>query len=251
MNPFNPVVIIQARMRSERLPGKSLLPVGGKPLLAWTITAARAMRHGGKVVVATPEGSENDAIADLAGRMGVSCARGDEEDVLARFYHSAREAKADPVIRLCADSPLLAGDFMDALVDSHIERGADLTNSGGLYPLGTVSEVISFSALELCFKEAKNKYQREHVSPYIHENPRAFKINSVPPPVWMQRNYRLTVDTARDMEMMRALFDEVARRGLPVNFTNAMALLDAMPDLARINMDVQQRDWRRESAENR
>ena len=244
--PNNPVVIIQARMGSSRFPGKTMTPINGMPLIGWLVEGASKLAGANAVAVAVPDQPEDDPLHGYIQSLGIPCLRGPVEDVLARYHIAATALKADPVIRLCADSPLVAAEFMDRMIESHIETGADLSN-GVRYPLGSVGEVISYRALDMMHREAAAPYCREHVTPYIHEHPGRFKINTLMPPVWMQRDFRLTVDTPADMEMMARLFDELGKAGLAVNFTNAMAILDAKPEIARINAAVQQRDWRAES----
>ncbi len=244
--PGNPVIIIQARMGSSRFPGKTMHPLSGLPLIGWLIEGARKFSHASGIAVAVPDLPEDDVLDTYVQSLGVPCVRGPVDDVLARYHLAAAALKADPVVRLCADSPLVAVGFMDLMIESHVETGADLTN-GSRYPLGTVGEVISFRALDAMYREATAPYCREHVTPYIHEHPGRFKINTLMPPVWMQRDFRLTVDTAADIEMMERLFNELEKEGLTPNFTNAMALLDVKPGIAKINAAVQQRDWRAKS----
>ncbi len=244
--PQNPVIIIQARMGSTRFPGKTMHSINGTPLIGWLIEGARKFANANAVAVAVPDLPEDDALYAYIQSLRVPCVRGPVDDVLARYHIAATALKADPVIRLCADSPLVAAQFMDEMIKSHIETEADLTN-GMRYPLGSVGEVISRRALDLMQRETTAPYCREHVTPYIHEHPGRFKMNTLMPPAWMQRDFRLTVDTAADMEMMARLFDEMAKAGLAVNFSSAMAMLEAKPEIAQINAGVQQRDWRPES----
>ena len=244
--PNNPVVIIQSRMGSTRLPGKVMMKIAGKMLIDWVIDGAKDIKNAADMVVAVPENREDDVLAAHIAARGIKCFRGSAEDVLARFYHAAVWSNANPVIRLCADSPLPGAGYMDLLIEGHIGHAADLTHCATLFPLGSAGEAISFAALERMFREARTKHCREHVTPFIHENPREFRIHKVQPPVWMQRDFRLTIDTGKDMEMMETLFGAVRTAGMEVNFTNAMAILDARPEIALINAAEKQRDWRRE-----
>jgi len=240
-----PVVIIQARMGSTRLPGKTIMPIAGRPLIDWVVDGAREIKKARGIIVAIPENAEDDPLeAHLKGR-GIQCFRGSAEDVLARFYHAAVSAKADHIVRLCADSPLPAAEYMDMMIASHRETGADLTFNNGLFPLGSIGEVIAFSALERMFREARAVPCREHVTPYIHEHPELFRRNGVQAPAWMQKDFRLTVDTATDMEMMENLFRAVLAGGREVDFASAMAVLEQHPEIGAINAAVPQKDWRK------
>lgn len=244
--PANPIIIIQARNGSSRFPGKTMHLLNGVPLIGWLIDGARKFGNANGVAVAVPDLPEDDPLDSYVQSLGVPCVRGPVQDVLARYHLAATALKADPVIRLCADSPLVAAEFMDVMIASHIENGADLTYSTR-HPLGSVGEVISYHVLDLMHREATAPYCREHVTPFIHEHPARFKVNTLAPPVWMQRDFRLTVDTAADMEMMERLFDELSKAGLAITFTNAMAMLDVKPEIAQINAAVKQRDWRPDS----
>ncbi|MBI5179272.1 MAG: glycosyltransferase family protein [Nitrospinae bacterium] len=241
----NPVVIIQARMGSTRLPGKTMMEIAGRRLIDWVLDGARAIKNARGIIVAIPENPEDDPLEAYLNERGVSCFRGSSEDVLDRFYRAALEAKADPVIRLCADSPLPSAEYMDMMIETHLKTGADHTHNDGLFPLGSYGEVVSFTTLERMWREAKTVHCREHVTPFIHENPQSFRVNRVQAPAWMQRDYRLTIDTAKDREMMETLFRAMMDQGLPVNFTNAMAVLEARPEIAAINSTVPQKDWRK------
>ena len=107
------VTIIQARMGSERLPGKVMAPILGTPLLALIIKRISSSRLHGKLVVATTREAEDDAIEDLMNQLGVSCFRGATEDCLDRYYEAATNYQAEVVIRLTGDNPLIDDEFLD------------------------------------------------------------------------------------------------------------------------------------------
>lgn len=103
----SPMIIGQARMTSTRLPGKVLLPVAGRPMLAWLLDRLRAVRDDVGVAVATTTGASDDAIVELCATLGVPVVRGSEQDVLDRYHQAAAELNADPVIRITSDCPLI------------------------------------------------------------------------------------------------------------------------------------------------
>lgn len=240
----NPVVIIQARMSSERLPGKTMMEVGGKPLIEWIIEDARRFKKADGVIVAVADTERDDELAGRIEKLGAECARGPSEDVLARFYITAKKVKADPIIRLCADSPLIATEYMDSMITEHIKNDADLTRNVSPMPLGSVHGVISARALEKMHKEAREAHQREHVTAYIHGHPGEFKVITTQSPGWMHGNQRLTIDTKIDLEAMNVLFSEIKKQGLDVNFENAMKVLKEKPEIAQMNAGEKQRNWR-------
>ncbi|MBM3946471.1 MAG: spore coat protein, partial [SAR202 cluster bacterium] len=155
------VAIVQARMGSSRLPGKVLLPLGGRPVL-WHVTqrlaAARSLDG---TLIATSVLPLDDAIADAAASWGVPWCRGSEGDVLDRYYQAACQAAADVVVRLPADKPLLHPGLVDEAVAEHLRVGADYTSNtpadfpkGMTYPYGLEVEVVGFPALERAWREA-------------------------------------------------------------------------------------------------
>lgn len=110
------VAVIQARMGSGRLPGKVLIPLGGRPVLDWVVRAARSATEVDEVVIATSTSSADDEIAFAGARLGCRVVRGSEEDVLSRFVLAADASEADAIVRLTADCPLLDPALIDQVV---------------------------------------------------------------------------------------------------------------------------------------
>jgi len=241
-----PVVIIQARMASTRLPGKMMMSLSGKKLVDWVLDSANAINNAQAIVVATSTNEEDSPLAKHVQQLGVSCYRGSSEDVLDRFYNAALEYGADPIIRLCGDSPLVSSEYTDQMIEHHIRTGSDLTHADTGAPFGTAGEVISFTALKTMRDNAKSEYQREHVTPYIHEHPAQFKIATLDAPDWMRGDYRLTIDEAADLMMFQMLFKELQVKKLRCDLKNCFAVLDKRPDIAEINRAVIQKSWRNE-----
>ena len=235
-------------MESTRLRGKMMMELAGKPLIDRVILNALEIKNIKSVVVATTENSEDSRLVKQAEQLGVKVFRGSIDDVLGRFYLAAMEYGADPIVRICADSPLIDPGFMDEMIEAHIKNGSDYTCCNSPVPLGAVGEIISLAALTEMNRKADKSYQREHVTPYIHENRRSFKVCEVEAPVWMRFNCRLTIDEALDHEMFTALYQELASLKLMYNLKNALDVLNRRPDIAKINESVSQKDWRKESS---
>jgi len=240
----NPVAIIQARTGSERLPGKSLLKIHGKSLIERVIESARKLKNINEVILATTWLSEDDPLAEAVKMLGCKVYRGDPDDLLTRYYKAALEYKADPIMRLCGDSPIIAVDYMDNMVKEHIALGADLTCNISPLPLGPTGAVISFSALETMYNNATTDYQREHVTPYISENRSSFSINEMTAPAEFHRNYRLTIDEKDDLLMFQKLYETLEDGGHEINLLSAIKVLDENENIANINRTVLQRSWR-------
>src|SRR6516164_455352 len=133
------VTIVQARMGSERLPGKVLAPVLGLPLLALIIKRISPAKKLGTLVVATTEQPEDDAVEELLLDLGVNCFRGSTEDCLDRYYKAAQAYQAQVVVRLTGDNPLIDHDFLDWVVNEYFATDPQcdyLITSSTSFPLG-------------------------------------------------------------------------------------------------------------------
>jgi spore coat polysaccharide biosynthesis protein SpsF len=241
------LALIQARLGSSRLPGKSRLPlplgaVGDAPtILGHVVSRARRATSISKIIVATTKQALDDELVTLAGRLGVGVFRGDEQDVLGRFAGALAHAGDVPaIVRLTADNPAIDPAFLDAAVAHHLATGADYTHTTGL-PLGTNIEVISTAALRRAHAEARQPDEREHVTPYLRRHPELFRLETlalaVPPAV---AALRLTIDYPSDYALLSLLFTEL---GLDFSLTDPAglpALLARHPWLAAINAGNEQ-----------
>ncbi|RZK62512.1 MAG: hypothetical protein EOO59_02355 [Hymenobacter sp.] len=236
------LALIQARLGSSRLPGKSALPLplaaqGAKnTILGHVVSRARQAVLVSEVVVATTTQPLDDALAALATQLGVGVFRGDEQDVLGRFAGALNQAQpATTVVRLTADNPALDPAFLDRAVAHHLATGADYTYTSGL-PLGTNIEVISASALLKAHREATQPDEREHVTPYLRRHPELFRLETlvlaVPPAV---AALRLTVDYPSDYALASLLFNELGPEFSLTDPAGLPVLLARHPWLADIN----------------
>lgn len=201
------VAIIQARMGSTRLPGKVLRHIGEKTILEILLDRVKKSVLVDKVLVATSNQEVDDKLAEFLVSINVDCYRGSEQDVLGRYYLAAKSISASTVVRLTADDPLKDPELIDQCIRQYIKGSYDYVsnNNPPTYPLGLDVEVISFSALQKSFFEATERYQREHVTPYIRENPLSFEVDNVKDSVDLSR-YRLTIDYESDLKVVKALF---------------------------------------------
>jgi spore coat polysaccharide biosynthesis protein SpsF len=134
------------------------------------------------------------------------------------------------------------------MIETHLSGGFDHTGVSGVIPLGLTAEVVSSSAIEAAWGNSTLKPHREHVTPYIYTNPEKFRLTSIPAPQALSgRAYRLTVDTEADYKLMKEIHARLTANNLPFNAVEAVRLLDANPGLCKMNMDVAQKDWRREA----
>jgi spore coat polysaccharide biosynthesis protein SpsF len=232
------VAIIQGRIDSTRLPGKVLADICGKPMLHYVVSRARQACTLSLLAVATSDQATDDVIVDFCQTNGVPYFRGSRDDVLDRYYHTAKYFQADVVVRLTADCPLLDPAIIDKVVETFIAGQFDYaSNTLELtYPDGLDTEVFTSKALEIAWNEARLLSEREHVSPYIIKRADLFRIGSVK----HNRNlsyFRWTVDQRQDLELVRQIYRCL---GNNANFRldDLVNLFRAHPELNSINAGV-------------
>jgi spore coat polysaccharide biosynthesis protein SpsF len=191
--------VVQARMGSMRLPGKVLKPIAGRPLLDHVVGRLSMLRHEAVLIVATTTASADDAIVDRCSELGVTCFRGSESDVLARYVACSRAHGLDHVVRLTADNPFTDVEELDRLIDLHLADANDYTHSFGVMPLGVGAEIFTRAALERSDLEGHQPNHREHVNEYVQENPQLFRIGVLQVSAGKRHpEVSLTVDTEQD-----------------------------------------------------
>lgn len=205
------VAIVQARLGSSRLPLKSLLSLRGHAIVDWAASRLSKARLLDDVLFAIPDTELDAVLAGHLERKGVKYIRGPENDVLARFCQAAHQARADLVLRVCADNPLIAPEAVDALISFFKNSDADYAYNhiprGNLWPDGLGAEIVSRETLEYLGVKAHKASQREHCFNYIWDNPEEFKMVTFnPAEKWLQRpDLKLDIDSVRDFQKMALL----------------------------------------------
>lgn len=238
------VAIIQARMGSTRLPGKVLKDLGGATVLARTINRMKLASSLDGVVVATSIESTDDAIVEEAERLGVPSFRGSEDDVLDRYYGAARASEAAVVVRVTSDCPLIDPSVADEVVSAFASGGVDYASNTltRTYPRGLDVEVMSMDALARAKREAREPYQRTHVTPYFYENPNLFRLLSLTADADYS-GHRWTVDTPEDLEFMRAVYALAGWRD-DISWKELLKIVALSPALPEVNRHVRQKSLR-------
>ena len=216
------VLIVQARIGSTRLPGKSMLDLAGAPLVGRVLERARRSRQIDQIVLATPDTPENDPLAALAPRYGVAGFRGAENDLVDRYYQAARAYRADIVGRLPADNPVPEPAEIDRIVDFHLTHAFAFTSNlapmlGNGYPDGIGAEMILFGALETAWRTCRDPRKREHVHlnffDYTEQkavDPDRFPVGTVECPAHIRRpDIILDVNTPEQYDRMRRLYEDL------------------------------------------
>jgi len=200
-------LVLQARMDSTRLPGKSLLPLGGEPLV-FRVMEALSRIPADVRILACPEDSVS-SFKNPAEKAGFRLLAGPKEDVLSRFCLAIRGFGISRLIRATGDNPFVFTDAAIAINTEAEALNADYSGYSGL-PLGAGVESVDTAALLRAEAEAVSPYEREHVCPYLYGNPQAFRLHRpLAPPRWRDDAIRLTVDTEEDYCRAKELYSKL------------------------------------------
>lgn len=244
MSEVKPTAIIQARMRSSRLPGKVLRPLLGRPMLAHIVERVRACQGIATVVVATSDRESDEPIRRMCAEHGILCFAGSEEDVLDRFYQAAVRFGGDPLIRITADCPLVDPELLSKLVVYYQTGSYDhvgvATGAGALflgqrrYPDGLDAECFSLAALERAWREATSAPDREHVTPYMWRHQDLFRCGQLTSPHDYSQ-LRWTVDNEADFDLIARLYEALYRPERPFVMEDVLRYLASHPELSATN----------------
>lgn len=237
--------IIQARMTSTRLLGKVLKPILGKPALQHQLERLAHAERLDRVVIATTVNAQDDAIVTFCEEHGHAYFRGDEMDVLDRYYRAGLQADCDVVVRITSDCPLIDPRVTDATIALYLDnqgRVDYVSNSlEKTWPRGMDTEVFAFSDLARAHREAKAQPEREHVTPYFYRNPGLFRLMCHKHSLdWS--GYRLTLDTEDDFRLIDAVFTALYGEGRIFGVEEMVALIESRPELLALNAHVKQKE---------
>ena len=241
---MNVICIIQARIGSSRLPEKVLKKIEGKTVLEHDVDRLKRVESINEIVIATTVEESDSKIVDEANRLNVKYFRGSGEDVLSRYYFAAKENKADIVVRVTSDCPLIDSQVTDEIIKFYIDNYPiyDYVSNtlDRTYPRGLDTEVFSFEALEKAFNEAKENFQREHVTPFIWDNNKEFS-NYQFKDSRDNSHLRLTLDTAEDLELITEVYSELYSLDNKFGLKELINLFEKRPELIYINNEIEQK----------
>lgn len=236
------VAIIQARMTSSRLPQKVMKIIAGKPMLGHVINRVTSSQIVDEVLIATTTDEADDEIEQFCKQNDHSCFRGHPFDVLDRYYQAAKSCKAELIVRITGDCPLMDSFLIDTLLEDFVDANVDFAANRlpppwkRTYPIGLDIEIVRFRALEKAWKEANSQFEREHVMPYMYDQPGRFKIllkHHDPD----YGNKRWTVDTPQDLEFVKRIFDHFSPKQ-DFSWKEVIQFLEANPELEQINASI-------------
>jgi len=240
------IAVVPVRMGSTRLPGKTLMPIGSKPLLGHLLDRLGQCQRLSSVVVATSEKPENDAIETYCHERATACFRGAEDDVLARLLGALEAHDADVGVVTFGDAPLVDPQIVDDIVGRFVENGTldfvgnDLATT---YPPGMEVEVFSIAALRDSAQRTDDPAIREHGTLFIRQNPEIYNILNIEASGSHHRpELEIEVDTPEDAVVITAIADHFEGR---TDFTlgEIIAFLDSNPELRASNQEVPRR-WK-------
>lgn len=234
------MAIIQARMDSTRLPGKVLMELCGHPVLYHIIERVKQVKCINQILVATSTNAEDNVIYDFCQAIGVDCFRGDNSNVLHRYFDAAASGHAEPddiIIRLTADNPLVDPIVLDGLLAYFEQCDAPYASTSG-FPLGVGAEVFTYSTLTETFEQATKAYEKEHVTPYMYREGRI--IGQFIAPTDYSR-FRFTMDTPEDYEFIKQIYRSLYHGSHNFYLNDVLDLLKEHPCIAEINAHVQQK----------
>lgn len=237
------VAVIQARMNSTRLPGKVLRDLAGQPVLVRVVNRTRRAKTLSDVVVATTKQAIDDVIVGLCQERGWLYFRGSEEDVLDRYYQAALAFKADVIVRISSDNPLIEPEIIDKIVNKFLSCQPEVDYVSNTlvhtFPRGLDAEVMTFCALEKAWQEDHDPAWREHVTQYILHHPEKFKICNVANDV--DYSYiRCTIDTIEDLTFIRNIYQHFQNDSFTWREVLHL-LLETHPEWLEINRHTQQK----------
>lgn len=230
------LAILQARVTSSRLPGKVLKPLLGAPMLLRQIERLQKAQKIDRLLVATSNEPADDLIEKLCEEHGIGCYRGSLNDVLDRFYQAARAFKPEHVVRLTADCPLADPVLIDDVIGFYLDGGFDYASNAiePTFPDGLDVEIFRFSCLERVWRDATLPSQREHVTPFIHQQPLRFKIGHFKSPNDLS-HLRWTVDESKDFELVTMVYEALYPKNPDFSTQDILNLLNRRPELANWN----------------
>lgn len=199
------VAIIQARMQASRLPNKMLIHIHGFPLCEWVYRRVSDSKKLDLVVFAITDQGYDDVLELYLESIGAKVFRGEENDLVGRYFQVAKKTNADNIVRVCADNPLICGSEIDRLIEFFNKEKCDYAYNhiprGSSYPDGLGAEICSISLIKKIYQNANGKEQREHLFKYVMDHQDDFDIRTFDPPVSIaQPQIKLDIDTPSDLK---------------------------------------------------
>jgi spore coat polysaccharide biosynthesis protein SpsF len=229
-------VVVQARIGSTRLPGKTLMPLRSTTVLEEVLRRCQAVPGSNIVVCAIPDDPQDNPVVSMAARAGAVVVRGSAEDVLGRYLTAAETVNADVVMRVTSDCPLIDPQVCGEVLTMREAEDADYAcnNMPPSFPHGLDCEAFTMEALRRAASQARGVDEREHVTPWLRTSPDVRRVNLAGPGGEVTR-HRWTLDYPEDYTFLTRLFDLLPPAPAIPAWRNVVDVLAGAPQLAAVN----------------
>ena len=232
-------------MGSKRLPGKTLLPIAGKPAIGLLVERLRYARKIDEIILATTDRPEDDAIEGFCRENRVTCFRGDADDVLRRVRDAARKYRTDVIVEVTGDCPLLDPWLIDECIDIFLKSDYDYLSNfiEQTYPPGIDVQIFTTGLLNEMNRLAKGAKFREHVTLYLIKNMARYRVHNVEAPKELRfPDWHLELDEESDYEMIKKIYGQLYSENPRFTTADIIDILKKHPGWLKINKDVH-RTW--------
>tara|TARA_B110000259_G_scaffold185718_1_gene235385 strand:- start:458 stop:1225 length:768 start_codon:yes stop_codon:yes gene_type:complete len=233
--------IVEARMTSSRLPGKVLLKADGKPMLEHLITRLKSVKLLTGIVLATTTNHNDDVLEDFSNKHGIELYRGSEDDVMMRVIKAAESVKADIVVEITGDCPVIDPQLVEQTIKLFKANDVDYVSNNNIksYPDGMDTQVFWLDALKKSASMTNDKLDHEHVTLHIRSNPNLFsQLNLVAPPEIDWPELGLTLDEKDDYILLKKIIEFFGPQKQLFSCLDIVQFLKKNPDLVSINNTV-------------
>jgi len=236
----NIVAIIQARTSSTRFPNKVFAELYGKPLIWHVFNRIQSSKFINSYVLATTNNELDNSLVNWALENNILYFRGDESNVLKRYYDSAKYYKAKIIVRITSDDPFKDVEIIDNVISLLLNSELDFAfnNKPPTFPEGMDVEVFTFDALEKAYFQCNNDFEKEHVTQFFHKNAALFKMQNLA----FKKNlskYRWTIDTKLDFEMTQLVYEKLYNVNRKFTMNDILNLFEKHPDIPLMNQFVE------------
>lgn len=206
MNKIKLALFVQARLTSKRFPNKILSKINNKTIIEILLNKLRKVKNINKIVVLIPDTRRNNKLEKIIKKLKFEIFRGNEKNVLDRFYNAANKLSVKNIIRITSDCPLIDTEIINKMVQKYLKGNYDYATNTmpPTFPDGMDVEIFKFKILQEAWQKAKMANQKEHVTPYIRSNKKFKKLNIVNKKD--ESKIRITLDCEEDLKLIKKIF---------------------------------------------
>jgi len=237
------IAVIQARMDSKRLKGKSLLPLGNENIIYYCYKAALDSRMFEKIIVATSKSKNDDDLVAYLNLKNIDYFRGSQNNVLSRYLEINKKYQPCNIARLTGDNPLIDPLVIEKVVTSHLNAGSDYSSNiiNRSWPRGNDVECISGEVLSKLKTRDLSQEDLEHVTLFIRKNLGDYNYTSVESSKpFEHKTIRLTVDYEEDYFLVKKIVDYFLSNNKKLSINEINNLYKSNPKFFEINKSSKQ-----------